>query len=157
MGNNPLSSASEITQFEYQIGYTLPDDYRVFMFDFNGGKVGIDHSIDFELGGDVLHGGVDAMYPLIKQPKWSVAILETRKIQEIERMDTRSLLRIGDDGGTGFYYLSLSGGGIYFCYKDDIECGRSDWENADAGDLEYMVKMSDSFSGFGWKIWNGKR
>jgi hypothetical protein len=47
----------DVEQFEAELGFSLPEDYRNFMLSFNGGRVLVDHDIQIEglFGGAFVH------------------------------------------------------------------------------------------------------
>lgn len=116
-----------LSQFEERIGFTLPPDYREFLATWNGGKVIIENSVYVaELSCEV---SIEYLLPFSKSSP-SLGVLEARDLQEANRWGPRHLLRIGDDLGTGFFFLALAGeqsGSIYFAFKDDIPFLEGDW------------------------------
>lgn len=147
------TTQEEIRRFEADLGWSLPEDYRDFLLQFNGGSVFLEHDIPIE----DLNCAIDLHYllPLMTTPA-SIGVQEVRSTQEAERYWIRQLLEIGNDAGTGFDFLMLTGaasGSIYFSFKDDIQIlAVADWLRRDIIIPETMVLVAKSFDEFGGLI-----
>lgn len=147
-----LPSLSQLQLFEADLGFFLPDDYREFLLTLNGGKVLVDHDIFVsELYCDV---SLNCLWPLTKESP-SLGILEARDVQVRQRLALRQAIRIGDDMGTGFFFLILDGkekGSVYFGFKDDLPMREGDWYSTEVCIPDCMVKISQTFSDLGRTI-----
>lgn len=138
----------ELRSFEKNIGYDLPHEYRRFLLEINGGQVTQKHGFNIE--GNIM--GVEFLdafsgcYPF-------GGIKESRIRDGIElKMMIRQLLRIGSDGGTGWYYIMLDGkwrGSIFFCYCEDVFDEEERWENPNMIVPPNLHFISNSFDGLG--------
>jgi hypothetical protein len=136
----------EVKRFEDEIGFELPDDYRRFLLTFNGGKIIPEHDIWIpEISCDI---GVNYLWPLTT-PSPSLGIVEARHLQECNRFCVKQAMVIGDDGGTGFFYLVLAGekkGATYFIWKDDVfTLPPHDWESWEIRIPDDFVEISPDF------------
>jgi hypothetical protein len=148
---NPQSiSAKDLREFETNIGFDLPQDYRDFLLRFNGGQVLIDHEIRVVQSPFAL--GVNYFLPFTA-PSPSMGIVETRDIQERHHLCLRQAIEVADDMGTGCYYLMLAGesrGAVYFVWRDERPIlSNSDWENWEVIIPTEMFEVSPSFDTFG--------
>jgi hypothetical protein len=144
----PVSS-ERLELFEGQLGCRLPQDYRAFILDYNGGKVTVDQGIQVpQLSCEVF---VRNLLPLSKASP-SLGVIEARDIQSRHRLCLRQALEIADDGGTGFFYLILQRpkrGAVYFVYKDDRPMLEGDWYSSTVRIPECMAHVSPSFDALG--------
>lgn len=151
-----LISAGKLEAFEKELGYLLPGDYRTFLFKFNGGKILIDHEIRVpELTGDTF---VNYLLPLSAKSPF-LGIKEGRELQVKNRLWLRQAVEIGDNMGTGFFFLILNGterGSIYFGYKDDIPVLEGDWYSNEVRIPDCMAKISGTFDELGEIICRNK-
>ncbi len=150
--------SEELLRFEEALGFDLPDDYRNFLLTFNGGEVVVEHDIwvpevPFELG-------VDHFSPFTA-PSPFLGVVEARDLQVRHRLCLRQALSIGDDGGTGEYYLVLAGekrGAVFFTWLDDRpRLSPSDWETWEVRIPSDMVEISPTFDTLGQSILDGRR
>ncbi len=143
---------SELRQFEAILGSILPDDYRAFLLALNGGHVFIDHEIHVpELSSDTF---LNCLWPLTAESP-SLGIKEAHDIQVKQRLGLRQAVRIGDDMGTGFFFLILDGnerGAVYFSFKDDLALREGDWYSTKVCIPRCLAKISQTFTQFGKKI-----
>src|SRR5262245_37653867 len=105
-GNQSPLKTQDLIRLEERLGVSLPSDYRQFLLRFNGGRVVVEHKLSvpetpFDLG-------VEYLSPLTAPPP-GMGVVEARDLQEATRMCLKEVLSIGHDGGTGDYYLILSG------------------------------------------------
>ena len=91
----------EIHRFEQDVGFDLPADYKEFLLNLNGGEVTVEH--DISIPGVPFELGVNYLLPLSAKTPF-VGIIEARRIQAANRLCSRHVIEIADDGGTGFYY-----------------------------------------------------
>ena len=146
-------SATEIQEFEAELGFSLPEDYRNFLLTLNGGKVLVDHQLPVEglFGAAFVH----YLYPFSK-PSPFLGIKEARKQQECSRLCLRQAIEIGDDMGTGSYFIILDGsqrGGVYFIYNDDRDSiSKAQWEDVRVRIPKDMVLVAPDFDGLGEAI-----
>jgi hypothetical protein len=139
--------AEEIVAFEADLGVPLANDYRAFLLSFNGGKVVADHVIHLPTFPWPI--AIHNLWAL-SVPTPSLGIVEARKLQLMHRLCVREALTIGDDGGTGCFYLVVAGpqkGAVFFVFKEDqIDCVE-DWLNPADEIPRAMAKVSDTFDG----------
>jgi hypothetical protein len=157
--NGRSPSWNEIREFEVSVGFEFPIEFKLFLFQYNGGKVHVEHSFFIEIEGVEFEAGVDELFPLNALGKHSIGLIEWRRVQLEQRSARANLLIIGDDMGTGRYYMSLGEGAfgaIFFAYDDDVGCEEQGWEHRDAGIPSYMVRIADSFNDFALVIWQGR-
>ena len=149
------SSGEEVTekdvrQFEADIGFSLPADYRNFVLTLNGGKVLVDHELPVEglFGAAFVH----YLYPF-STPSPFLGIKEARKLQECSRFCLRQAIEIGGDLGTGSYFIILDGsqrGAVYFIYNDDRDSiPRAQWEDVRVRIPKDMVLVAPDFDSLG--------
>jgi hypothetical protein len=150
-----LTSANpaDLQKFEAGLEYDLPNDYRDFLLEINGGKVLVEHEIKVP---DTPFGlGVDFLLPLTATSP-SMGVVEARDIQVRNRLCLRQAIEIGDDMGTGRYYLILAGekcGAIYFIWNDDRPTlSGIEWEAWDVSIPSDMIEISNSFDALGETI-----
>jgi hypothetical protein len=143
---------SQLRRFESDLGFNLPNDYRAFLLALNGGKVFIDHEIHIpELSCDVF---VNYLWPLTSASP-AIGIKESRDIQVIYRQAVRQALKIGDNMGTGFFFLILDGnerGAVYFGFKDDLPMREGDWFSSEVRIPDCMARISPTFTDLGRTI-----
>jgi len=119
--------SQRLLTFEKDLGFKLPDDYKAFLEETNGGKVLVDHEIEIPQLDSISY--VNCLWPLTKEQP-SMGIIEGREIQVAHRQGLRQAIGIGDDCGTGFFFLILDGddtGAVYFSFKDDLPWIEGDW------------------------------
>jgi hypothetical protein len=143
----------EIQQFEAELGFSLPEDYRNFVLTLNGGKVLVDHELLLEglFGAAFVH----YLYPFSK-PSPFIGIKEARKQQECSRLCLRQAIEIGGDLGTGSYFIILDGsqrGAVYFIYNDDRDSiSKAQWEDVRVRIPKDMVLVAPDFGSLGEAI-----
>jgi hypothetical protein len=151
-----LVVADQLNAFEAELGFVLPDDYRAFLLSVNGGNVLVDHDIySPELSCDV---GVNYLWPLTAKHPF-IGIKESRDLQTKNRIALRQATKIGDDMGTGFFFLMLDGperGAIYFSFKDDLPMLEGDWYSKDVRIPDGMVRICSTFDDLGRLIVENK-
>lgn len=105
---NGKSSEYNVANFEQEIGFSLPDDYRSFIMDKNGGTCqgGV---ISQAAPGDFL---VDCLFGLVSKDEMSLRFW----FQELNGEIPEKSLIIGSDAGGGFLLLCMKKGmeGIYY-------------------------------------------
>lgn len=143
----------DVEQFEAELGFSLPEDYRNFMLSFNGGRVLVDHDIQIEglFGGAFVH----YLYPLSK-PGFSPSIKQARKEQECSRFCLRQAIEIGNDMGPGAYYIILDGpqrGAVYFIFNEDRESlSDKQWNATRVRIPQDMILVAPDFDSLGEAI-----
>lgn len=153
------ATREEIVQFESELGFGLPDDYRGFLLEYNGGEVTCDH----ELVPSGLEAGSDfavSMLDQLSEADPGIGVRERRELQTHSRLCLRQAICIGDDMGTGFFYLILDSpekGAVYFTYKDDRELlSERKWNAEEIIIPSTMVKIASSFTELGQSIWDSR-
>jgi hypothetical protein len=107
-----------VKQFEDELGASMPNDYRDFILELNGGRV-IDHSIS--LPGTDFDTFVSYLLPLTA-PLPFTGLVESRKHQICDKCGLKHAIKIGNDAGTGFFIMPFLGphkGKIFFAWKED--------------------------------------
>lgn len=141
-------SENKIKDFENSIGFDLPADYRNFLLRFNGGKVIQNHEIYVPEFSSQIAIAIYDFLPFTETASY-LGIQKARSIQEFEKLCMRQAICIGDDNGTGFFYLILAGerrGAIYFSFQDDIPMlSDEEWESDEIKISEWMAKVSPDF------------
>lgn len=137
---------TELQNFEAELRFLLPSDYRNFLLKINGGAVTVDHDIPASGSYDGVY--IHYLYPLTAGSPF-LGVKEARKSQEISRLCLRQAVEIGDDMGSGVYYLILDGrerGAIYFIFGDERESlSAEDWERDEVRMPTGMIKVSQDF------------
>ena len=88
----PQVAEADVAAFETRIGFALPDDYRRFLLDVNGGRTDEDHS---QFGSNVLN----RLFSL-NDPDDESRDIWTRHERALPTLPAPSLLFVGhDDGG----------------------------------------------------------
>jgi hypothetical protein len=145
-------SESDIRSFERELGFRLPNDYVRFLRQFNGGKIIVDHEIPIRaLDSDIF---INYLMPFSAKSPF-LGVLEARVIQVANRQCLRQALKIGDDMGTGFYYVILAGelsGAVFFIYKDDVPQREADWFSDRVEIPTSMVQVAPDFDALGQLI-----
>ncbi|MBA5868948.1 MAG: SMI1/KNR4 family protein [Nitrospira sp. CR2.1] len=115
------ATAAQIGLLEKQIGSRLPDDYRSFLIENNGGEVNDSLFFVHELGEDILF---DVFFGFNEKRALDLNFW----IDELEGERPENSLMIGKDPGGNFILLDWSNKrpGIYywdrgFCYPDSSE------------------------------------
>ena len=139
----PQVTDAQIRAFEQSYGHPLPDDYRQFLLDVNGGQPDI-ANCEFE------HGVVNSLFGLDDTENDS-SDLATRANRERASLPSRDLLFIGHDDGGNSLLLALAGdhrGEVWYMLTDDD--ARPDDANPRVlwHDRRDMRKVADSFEQF---------
>lgn len=115
----PLEPA-QLASFEQILGCRLPQDYREFMLELNGGGVLVDHTIPLSESREEV--GVRGFFQLNKEARQASVEEEWQRTQGHTEWGMPWALKIGDDGGTGFFLLAFRGelaGSVFFAWKED--------------------------------------
>ncbi len=146
----PPASLEELAAFELDLGVTLPSDYREFLLTCNGGLVVIEHTLETSIDGYNEQTGVSHLFPLtLPKASLSSGVVEFRQRLRASRVGIEDALAIGDDGGTGFFFMMLSQpvfGQVYFAYKDVLQVNSPDWQAGPASMPGYMGLVSWNFT-----------
>jgi hypothetical protein len=152
------ASLGELMKFEAELGFLLPDDYRAFLLNQNGGKVCLDTEI--QLQGIPFELSVEYFFPLHAQKPF-MGVVELRDIQVKNRLCIRQALEVAADMGTGCYYLILAGperGSVFFLWEDDKSTvAPESWDFEEPEMPSDMMKISDTFDELGFIIWNSTK
>lgn len=130
---NPYGELTEesLRVFESKVGRKLPESYRFFLLENNGGKWG-NNIVDLGVDGETT---VHHIFGLHQGPDYS------RLDQARERLSfkkRRDFLPIADDSFGNLFLISIKGldaGSVYFC-ADDVYLKNS------------LVKLADGFDAF---------
>ncbi len=153
--NVPLDGEA-LLQFEQELGGRLPSDYREFLFSCNGGKITAKHTFETKIC-DYAEDDISLSYllPLSKKNPLSGGVIECRTGRYKDKVGIERAIEIGDDGGTGFFFLMLSQrffGQVYFTWKDVIQSNSPDWRAGVEMMPDYMGLVGTSFTDFGERI-----
>jgi hypothetical protein len=137
----PQVTDAQIRAFEQAFGHPLPDDYRQFLLDVNGGRLDRANR-EFD------QGVVNRLFSLEDTDDDS-RDLATRANRERKSLPSPDLLFIGHDDGSNSLLLALAGehrGEVWFMVDDERP------EDANPRvlwhDRRYMRKIADSFEQF---------
>jgi len=139
----PQVTDAQISAFEQAYGHPLPDDYRQFLLDVNGGRLDRANR-EFDLG------VVNRLFSLEDTDDDS-RDLATRANRERAFLPSPDLLFIGHDDGSNSILLALAGehrGEVWYMLTDDD--ARPDDANPRVlwHDRRDMTKLADSFEQF---------
>jgi hypothetical protein len=139
----PQVTDAQIRAFEQAFGHPLPDDYRQFLLDVNGGRLDRANR-EFD------QGVVNRLFSLDDTDDES-RDLATQANRERAALPSRDLLFIGHDDGGNSLLLALAGehrGEVWFMLTDDD--ARPDDANPRVlwHDRRDMRKVADSFEQF---------
>jgi hypothetical protein len=139
----PQVTDAQIRAFEQAFGHSLPDDYRQFLLDVNGGRLA-KANCEFD------QGVVNRLFSLDDTEDDS-RDLATRANWERASLPSPDLLFIGHDDGGNSLLLALAGehrGEVWFILTDDD--ARPDDANPRVAwhDRRDMRKLADSFEQF---------
>jgi hypothetical protein len=110
----PQVTEAQIEAFERSYGHPLPDDYRQFLLDVNGGQPDIAHC-EFD------YGIVNSLFSL-DDTENDASDLATNAIHERASLPSPDLLFIGHDGMGNSLLLTLAGehrGAVWHMLTDD--------------------------------------
>jgi hypothetical protein len=91
---------ADVKAFEKKFGYPLPDDYREFLLDVNGGRPADTHC--------AFSSGVLNYLFSLKDPD-EASDLETRALRGRKDLPNKALLMVGHDDGGGRILVVLDG------------------------------------------------
>ncbi|WP_028403030.1 SMI1/KNR4 family protein [Ectobacillus panaciterrae] len=139
MNVKPFGKATEesIRQLEQLLGFTLPEDYKRFLSEYNGGTSKVRYSTFFvkELNQEI---PLDVLYGVDVKRSFD---LSTCYEEFEENMLPKSLI-IGDDPGSGLIVLitDVENYGVYY------------WDHSfyfpQSSEVENTYKIADSFKAF---------
>jgi hypothetical protein len=141
--HGPQVTDAQIRAFEQSYGHPLPDDYRQFLLDVNGGQPAR-ANCEFD------QGVVNNLFSLENSEDDS-SDLATRANRERPSLPSPDLLFIGHDGFSNSLLLALAGehrGEVWYMLTDDD--ARPDGANPRVlwHDRRDMRKVADSFEQF---------
>jgi len=138
----PQVTESEIAEFEKRYGHQLPDDYRRFLLDVNGGRLDKSRR-EFDAG------VVNRLFSL-NDPEDDSRDLTTRAERARRDLPSPDLLFVGHDDGGARILIALSGehqGEVWMQITTDARPPdanpRVDWDSR-----RDMRKLADSFEAF---------
>jgi hypothetical protein len=139
----PQVTDTQIQAFEDSIGHRLPDDYRQFLLDVNGGRLD-------RANREFAQGVVNRLFSL-EDTENDSSDLATRASWERASLPSPDLLFIGHDDGGNTLLLALAGehrGEVWFQLTGDD--ARPDDANPRVlwHDRRDMRKLADSFEQF---------
>lgn len=116
---NPDLDQKGLESLEGEMGAELPTDYREFLIRFNGGVILYD--CEFPISEPPFSAHLYCLWPL-SGPSPGLGLKESRFVDLGEPFFNPAVLRIGDDGGTGFWFIGMLGslrGKLFYAYKED--------------------------------------
>jgi len=116
----PPLEQTRLAVCEERLGCPLPADYRAFMLELNGAGVLVDHSIPLRESKEVVE--VRGLFCLLKETRQASVEEEWEFTQSHTDWGMPWALRIGDDGGTGFFLLAHRrefAESVFFTWKED--------------------------------------
>ena len=128
-----------VASVERELGVRLPDDYRSFLFQFNGGQPTPD-AFRFKGGSD---GSLVNIFFGINHPDQQHDLV--RVWRDNRRVLSADLLPIGYDAGGSLILLGIGGkrrGRVFFEFRD--QAGEDD----DPMSEEFIGEIGDSFAAF---------
>ena len=153
------TDAEMVRQFEEALEFDLPQDYRDFLLQLNGGRVLFSNT--FRISEIPFDLGVSYIYPLTV-PRPFMGIVEIRHVQMCNHLCLRQALNIADCYGVGGFYLLLAGaerGRVYYIWNDDesfYSLSAEEWESREVRIPKDMVEVSPTFDSLGQMILNGR-
>jgi cell wall assembly regulator SMI1 len=110
---NPPAPAKRITELEERLGMPLPDDYRTFLAEQDGGYVNADNALAVRAILDVAStDGVDSVWSNIDS--YADASLNEGETWSGEVVAIRPLLPVANDRYGNDFCLSLRDGSVWF-------------------------------------------
>lgn len=136
----PQVTSADITAFEQAFGFALPDDYRQFLLDVNGGGPA-------ESNCEYAKGVVNHLFSLNDDDESSDLL--TRAERARQDLHTKELLFVGHDDGGGRFLIALDvehRGSVWL----QVHEGRPDDANPRVlwHDRRDFTKLADSFAAF---------
>jgi hypothetical protein len=116
---SPDLNQEDLEALEAEIRIELPEDYREFLIQFNGGV--ILYTSEFPISEPPHSAYLYCLWPL-SQPFPGLGIKESRLMDIGEQCFNPAVLRIGDDCGSGFWFIGTLGairGKVFYAYKED--------------------------------------
>ena len=151
--HQPPALLETLVAFERELEVILPSAYREFLLTCNGGQIVVEHTLETRIDGYIEQTGVSSLYPLsLPNSALSLGVKEYRHRWHASKVGIETALAIGDDGGTGFFFIMLSQrffGQIYFAYKDEFQSNSPDWQAGTEAMPDYMGLISRNFSELG--------
>lgn len=135
----PELNQADLEALEAQIGAKLPGEYREFLTRFNGG--GISYESEFPISEYPHSAYLNCLWPL-SQAYPGLGIKESRLKDIGEQCYNPAVLRIGDDGGCGFWFIGMLGeirGKVFYAYKEDY------WSATICADCAAGQKQPDGY------------
>ena len=146
---NEHANVEALENFEQELGCKLPTDYRGYLLTCSGGEITVDHELEPTICGKVEE------YVRVFNLNGLSEVIESRAFRYGDKVGIERAIEIGDDCGTGFFFLMLSQrffGQIYFCWKDVLEPQSPDWLAGVETMPDYMGLVATSFTNLGERI-----
>ena len=116
----------------------------------------IEHTLEASIDGCCEQIGVSSFFPLtLPNTSLSLGVIEFRERWHASKVGIEAALAIGDDGGTGYFFMMLSRpffGQIYFSYKDVFQANSPDWRAGTVAMPDYMGLICRDFTELGQLI-----
>ena len=137
---NPDLDQNVLESLESEIGASLPEEYREFLIVFNGG--GILYDSEFPISAPPYSAYLYSLWPL-SEASPGLGIKESRFVDIGESFFNPSVVRIGDDGGTGFWFIGVLGlirGKLFYASKEDY------WSATICSDCAAGLKQPEGYA-----------
>jgi len=136
---NERTDRANVDGFETVIGKKLPDDYREFLFNFNGGRP---ESNEFSVPAQKSAAGINLFYGLLKAKEWGDLLYQREMLMDRVPKD---VLPIGEASCGNAVCLSLrpdTYGQIFF-WDHELEA-----DEGQEATFSNLFLISNSFTGF---------
>ena len=135
----PIVDESQVAAFEESIGHHLPDDYRRFLLEVNGGRPSDSCRL-------ATFGVMNWFFSLTDQDNWNLESANSG----IPELPSRDLLYIGYDTMGCDVYVVVAGELLGQVWIEDTEDARPEGSNPRVlwHDRRDMRKVADSFAAF---------
>ena len=106
--DTPLPTSENIKQLEAALGHPLPDDYKKFLSNCNGGDMDYQINVRFPNGSREFIG-FSSLYS-VSEGEWETNPYELHQARAQSEFPSAGVLPIAIDGGSSILYLDLRNG-----------------------------------------------
>ena len=141
--HGPAVSEADVAGFEAQLGHALPEDYRRFLLEVNGGRLAMENK-------SFRYGNVNMLFSLNAADEGDDLLTWALHERSTSALPSRDLLFVGYDDGGGLILVAVAGehrGEVWFENRSDP---RPEGSNPRVlwFDRRDMKKLADSFEQF---------